>query len=158
MTYFTMPLSATLPTARLRSELDRLFEDTFANTPTVGWSPAVDVRENATSFSLDVDLPGVSTHSLEVLAEEGVLTLKGEKPSRAAKEGERTLVSQRPVGAFVRRFRLPKNADASKIEAHLADGLLTIRVAKIAPAQPRRVTVQLNPEAVSAAAGESSAI
>ena len=158
MTYFTMPLSETLPTARLRSELDRLFDDTFANKSKVGWSPAVDVREDATSFSLDVDLPGVSAQSLEVLAEEGVLTVKGEKPTRAAQEGERTLVSQRAVGPFVRRFRLPKSADASNIDAHLADGLLTVRVGKIAPAQPRRVTVQVNPDIVSPAAEERSAI
>lgn len=143
MTYFTMPLSATLPTARLRSELDRLFEDTFANKPAAGWSPAVDIRENATSFSFDVDLPGVSAQSVEVLAEEGVLTIKGEKANRAAQEGERTLVSQRSVGAFARRFRLPKNADATKIDAQFADGLLTVRVEKVAPAQPRRVTVQV---------------
>jgi HSP20 family protein len=143
MTYFSIPMPATLPPIGTRRDLDRLFDDAFAGRTTAEWSPRVDIREDAQSFTLELDLPGVPAASVEVLAEDGVLTVKGARIARTPQDGERILGQERPSGAFVRRFRLPKSADAARIGARYVDGVLSVRVEKTAPAQPRRVTVEV---------------
>lgn len=143
MTFFTIPMSPARTASGIRRELDRLFDEAVQSKSMTGWVPAADIREDAQSFTVDLDLPGVSAESVEVLAEDGVLTIKGDRAARAPQEGERTIVAERTNGSFLRRFRLPKSADASRIGANYANGLLTVRIEKVAPAQPRRVTVQV---------------
>lgn len=132
----------------LRREMDRLVSEVFgaarpdALGQSAAFAPAADAIEDAASFTLTLDLPGVRADKLDVLAEEGVLTIRGERIRAAANhEGARTLFAERSAGSFERRFRLPKAADSSAIEATLQDGELTVRVAKVAPAHPRRVPV-----------------
>lgn len=140
----TVPLTAT-PTLTLRRELDRLFDDVFIPRPATHWQPTADAREDGSGFTLMLDLPGVPADSVEVLAEDGVLTVKGTRAAAALGEGERALFAELPRGAFARRFRLPKSADLQAISAAYAHGVLTVRIAKIAPAQPRKVEVTVQP-------------
>ncbi len=143
MAIFTIPLHTSRPTLGLRGELDRLFEHAGQPRPVAGWAPAFDVRESSERIVIDVDLPGVSAESVEVLAEDSVLTVKGEKRPRPVAAGEQLVLAERSAGAFVRRFRLPKNADAGNVSAEYVDGVLSIQITKVLPTQPRRVTVQI---------------
>ena len=145
MTY-TFPMIATpLSTRAIRREMDRLFDDVFIPRPgtpgTEGWQPAVSAREDASGYTVQVDLPGVLPDAVEVLAEEGVLTIRGTRPVVELGATERQLIGEQPTGSFTRRFRLPKGADLQAISARHALGVLTVRVGKVAPAQPRRVPI-----------------
>lgn len=143
MTY-TFPIVSAFPATSLRREIDRLFEEVTTGRPqSAGWQPAVTAREEATGITIDIDVPGVSPEQVEVLAEDGVLTVKGTRKLRPAQEGERTYLAERPQGAFVRKFRLPKSADLQSVSAQYAHGVLTVHVAKVAPAEPRRVPVSV---------------
>ncbi len=76
------------PVFGLRREIDRLFEDTFGNGDSTNtWTPAVDVRETDKELTLDVEIPGIRPEDLELTAENGVLTIRGEKRSQR-KEGD----------------------------------------------------------------------
>ncbi|MCC6241305.1 MAG: Hsp20/alpha crystallin family protein [Gemmatimonadaceae bacterium] len=109
-----------------------------------------DARESATGFTLELDLPGVSPEALDVLAEEGVLLIRATRAERALTEGERQVIAERRFGDIERRFRLPKSADQSNIRAEFVHGVLTVHIAKLAPAQPRRVTVAVGQAAPDA--------
>src|SRR5256885_13787065 len=74
------------PIFGLRREIDRLFDDTFTRDGS-GWSPAVDIRETDGEISLELELPGIKPEDVEITAENGVLTVRGEKKSER-KEGE----------------------------------------------------------------------
>ncbi|MCE2902345.1 MAG: Hsp20/alpha crystallin family protein [Gemmatimonas sp.] len=141
MTLYTFPLTAPRLTSSARRDLDRLLGETFSAQPASAWQPPVDAREDATGYTIDIDLPGVTPDSLEVLAEDGVLTIRGARPAREAATNEQVLFTERAQGPFARRFRLPKAADLQSVSATFTDGVLQVRIAKIAPAQPRRVPV-----------------
>ncbi|WP_353266571.1 Hsp20/alpha crystallin family protein [Gemmatimonas sp.] len=150
MTY-TFPIATAFPNASLRREIDRMFDDVFATRAAApSRQPLAAAREDATGYTLEVDLPGVDPQKVELLAEEGVLTLKGLRAHRALADGETAVFSEVAGGEFVRRFRLPKVADLQSVSASYAHGVLSIRVAKIAPAQPRRVPVTIQSPTVSA--------
>src|SRR5277367_6836677 len=83
------------------SLVDRLTRQ-FETAHTVAWIPSVDVHEEAERYVVRADLPGVSPDDIEITAEAGVLTLKGERKASAQKtEGSYQRV-ERVAGNFVR--------------------------------------------------------
>lgn len=137
--------SLTGPVFGLRREIDRLFEDTFGRdaSRTSAWSPAVDVREDSKEIALEVELPGIRPADVEVTAENGVLTIRGEKQSTSAEGSEgRYHVVERTYGSFLRSFQLPQGVDDTRIEAEFTDGLLIVHVPKAALPQPRRIEIR----------------
>lgn len=135
------------PLFTLRREMDRLFDDAFgtraASAPS-SWSPAVDVREEATAWTFEVDLPGVAPEQVEVTAEKGVLTISGEKRAER-QEGEATTwrIVERVRGTFKRTFQLPDGTAEDRIEASFTHGVLTVRVPKAEIPAPRRIDVRV---------------
>jgi HSP20 family protein len=136
--------SLTGPVFGLRREIDRLFEDTFGgDARRTGWAPAVDVREDNKEIVLEVELPGIRPDDVEVTAENGVLTIRGEKQSASSEAQEgRYHVIERSYGSFTRSFQLPSGVDERRIEAEFEHGLLNVRIPKAALAQPRKIEIR----------------
>ena len=132
------------PVFGLRREIDRLFEDTFGgDSRRAGWVPAVDIREDATEIVLEVELPGITPTDVEVTAENGVLTIRGEKQGTSTEGTDgRYHVIERSYGSFTRSFQLPSGVDERRIDGEFRDGLLTVRIPKAALAQPRRIEIR----------------
>ena len=136
------------PVFSLRREIDRLFDDTFGGEGTGAarrsWMPAVDVRETDGEYTFELELPGIAPEAVELTADNGVLTVRGEKSHRQTrKEGDegRWHVVERGYGSFVRAFQLPQGVDDDRIEASFAHGVLTVRVPKAERPQPRRIRI-----------------
>jgi len=132
------------PVFGLRREIDRLFEDTFGrDVGRTGWVPPVDVREDAKEIVLEVELPGIRPEDVEVTAENGVLTIRGEKRGRSTETDEgRYHVVERSYGSFSRSFQLPNGVDDRRIDAEFTDGVLAVHVPKAALVQPRRIEIR----------------
>ncbi len=127
--------------SRLQRQLDRTLGE-VANGATVSWIPHVDIREEDEGFVVAADLPGVEGKDIEITAEKGVLTIKGERRSekKAPKDGYQSV--ERATGTFLRRFTLPETVDAEAIKATHVNGVLELSIPKRPAAQPRRITVQ----------------
>jgi HSP20 family protein len=131
----------TSPIFGLRREIDRLFDDTFVRDG-FNWTPAVDIKENDSEIRLDLELPGLKPEDVELTAENGVLTVRGEKKSER-KEGEenRYHVVERTYGSFLRTFQLPQGIDEEQIKAEFENGILSIHIPKAALPQPKRIQI-----------------
>lgn len=144
MVYRTATLT---PMFSLRREVDRLFDDAFGRTAegasVAAWTPAVDVREEPTAFLFELELPGVAPEGVEVTADGGVLSVRGEKRAER-KEGDesRWHIVERVSGAFRRTFQLPQNIAEDGIEATFSNGVLTVRVPKAELPQPKKISVR----------------
>jgi len=127
--------------SRLQRELDRTLGES-ADSASVSWIPHVDIREEDERFVVVADLPGVEGKDIEITAEKGVLTVKGERRSekKTAKDGFESV--ERATGTFLRRFTLPESADAEAIKATHVNGVLEVTIPKRPQEQPRRITVQ----------------
>ena len=131
------------PVFGLRREIDKLFEDTFGQNGGVNTvTPAVDIRESASELTFEVELAGIKPEDVEVMAEKGVLSIRGEKKAQR-KEGDesRYHVVERTYGTFMRAFQLPQGVEEDKIEAGFENGMLTVRVPKSPAQQPRRIQI-----------------
>src|SRR4051812_259233 len=134
-------MTTTSPIFGLRREIDRLFEDTFARDGNA-WTPAVDIKETENDIRVELELPGMKPEDVEITAENGVLTIRGEKRSER-KEGEenRYHVVERAYGSFMRTFQLPQGIDEEQINAEFENGILTLLVPKTALPQPHRIQI-----------------
>jgi len=126
---------------RLQRQLDRALGD-VADTATISWIPHVDVHEEAERFVVAADLPGVDGKNIEITADKGVLTIKGERHSekKSSKDGYERV--ERASGTFLRRFTLPESVDAEAIKASHVNGVLEISIPKRPTEQPRRIEIQ----------------
>jgi HSP20 family molecular chaperone IbpA len=103
-------------------------------------SPAVDIFEDAGGITLLADMPGVSKDRLDVKLDGDNLSIEGGVELDLPPE-MRALWAEVNVPCFRRSFTLSRELDATRIEANLKDGVLTLRVPKQAHAQPRRIEV-----------------
>jgi HSP20 family protein len=111
------------------------------------WLPPVDTYETEHAFVIEADLPGLHQENIDVHFEQGTLTISGRRaPTLPASEKGKLRIysSERLSGAFSRSVRLPEYVDGEKIEATYANGVLTVRVPKLAAALPRKINVAVN--------------
>ena len=134
---------------RLHHQLDQLFGDTFgspeaSSSRNVAWIPSVDVHEEKDRFVVRADLPGVESKDIEVTAEDGVLTIRGERniERRENEQGFERL--ERVSGTFMRRFTLPETAQADAIKAKQVNGVLEVSIPKQPKVEPRRIRIDAN--------------
>jgi HSP20 family molecular chaperone IbpA len=102
--------------------------------------PAVDVFEDAGGITLLADMPGVPKEQLELKVEGDALLIEGGVQQRTP-EGLEAVYAEVRVPRYRRSFTLSRELDASRIEANLKDGVLSLRIPKQAHAQPRRIEV-----------------
>jgi HSP20 family protein len=126
---------------RIQRHLDRALGD-VADSASVSWIPHVDVREEADRFVVTADVPGVDGKDLEVTADKGVLTIKGQRHlgTKASQDGFESV--ERASGTFLRRFTLPETVDVEAIKATHVNGVLELALPKRPQEQPRRISVQ----------------
>ena len=127
--------------SRFQRQLDRALGENLDGA-SISWIPHVDIHEEAERFVVVADLPGVDSKDIEITADKGVLTVKGERRSekKSAQEGFASV--ERASGTFLRRFTLPESADAEQIKATHVNGVLELSIPKRPQEQPRRITVQ----------------
>jgi HSP20 family protein len=144
------------PIFGLRREIDRLFDDTFARDGS-SFTPAVDIKENDNEIRLDLELPGLKPEDVEITAENGVLTVRGEKQVER-KEGDesRYQIIERAYGTFMRTFQLPQGIDADQIKAEFNNGVLSLHIPKAALPQPKRIQINAGQQTHQAAVGSGT--
>jgi HSP20 family molecular chaperone IbpA len=99
----------------------------------------VDIYEDDQGLVVVADLPGVEPGALDVRVEQGVLTLQARAQTLAPGT---PLHREYELTGFFRQFQLPEEIDTGRIEASLTQGVLTLRLPRAAPAQPRRIEIR----------------
>ena len=133
--------------SRVQRHLDRALGETQglaegADGARVSWIPHVDIREEAERFVVAADVPGVEPKDIEITADKGVLTVRGERSSQKNATADGYERVERATGTFLRRFTLPESADAEAIKATHVNGVLELSIPKRPQEQPRRINVQ----------------
>jgi HSP20 family protein len=133
---------------RLQRQLDQTFNKTSAtaeaaSAQTVAWIPRVDIYEEAERFVVLADVPGVEAKDIDITAENGVLTIRGERHTQKKESDQNSYERvERTSGSFLRRFTLPDTANTETIKAKQTNGVLEVSIPKHPQVQPRRISVE----------------
>ncbi len=135
----------TNPILSLRREMDRLFDDLFRGSlpgldfgrgrGLAAW-PSLELSETERELRITAELPGMTEKDIELLLDDGMLTLRGEK--RSESEDKDRGYSERYYGRFERRIALPQGVDEQAAKAEFKDGVLTVTLPKSAEAERGR--------------------
>ncbi len=98
---------------------------------------AVNVRDEDEAYILTALVPGLKADDLSIQVLEDVVSIEG----KLAEVDQEYLLLELPSGSFRRELRLPAPLDAEKVEAKIADGILTVRLPKAESARPKSIKV-----------------
>ena len=90
-----------------------------------------DVKETEKNYILDVDLPGFKKEDVNLNLENGYLTISAKREHKVDNENrkENFVRRERSFGQFSRSFYVG-DVEQDEIEAHLENGILTIKLPK----------------------------
>ncbi len=103
--------------------------------------PPVNVWEGKEFLYAEAELPGMKLEDLEIFVTEDQLAIAGTRPPLALEKVEWHCL-ERAFGTFNRVIALPIPVVPDKVEAHLVNGVLTIKMAKSPAVSPKKVPVQ----------------
>jgi HSP20 family protein len=145
------PETGASPLLSLQREMNRLFDDVFQGfaAPTL-WGgsrggalwPQIEVEEAGNEYRITAELAGLEDKDVEVLYQDGVLILRGEKKSET--EDRNRAFSERVYGRFERRLGL-EDLDQDRISATFRNGVLKITAPKSAQSEERVKRIPINP-------------
>lgn len=136
---FRVPFS---PLARCRGDVWNWFDEFFSPATNAPLIPAIDVEETDEAICVHAEIPGVDPQEVDVSIRDNVLTLRGEKhQDETSKTGNYHRVERR-WGSFWRELALPADVDASRVEAKVHNGVLTITLPKAEAVKPKRIEIK----------------
>jgi len=131
-----------------RQELENMFER-YSGDPFDGnagamktWAPRVDVEETEKEITVKADLPGVDPKDVEISVMGDLLTVRGEKKEAKEEKKKNFHRVERFEGKFFRQIALPVGADADKVSAASAKGVITITIPKKPELQPKKIAIK----------------
>ena len=101
--------------------------------------PSVNITETKDAYVLEAEMPGVSKDGLDITLEGTQLTLVGRR-NQTVPDAQLVYRESSPRD-FRRAFELDPSIDASKIDARIENGVLTLFLPKAEQVKPRRITV-----------------
>ena len=137
------------PMVSLSREMNRLFDNMFRgfdDSRTWGgrqadW-PRIDVEETDKNYRVTAELPGMDEKDVEVLLQDGLLTIRGEK--KLENESQDRTFSERFYGRFERQLSFDRDVDQEGVSAVFKNGVLTVTIPRTAQAIERRKRIPIN--------------
>jgi HSP20 family protein len=128
-----------------RREMLRLVEavvgDSFGEV-TASVFPPVNVTQDDNHFYVRAEVPGVRATDLSITAIRNRISISGRREIPQEHERASYHRKERADGTFDRTIALPTEIDAEQVDARYADGILSLKLAKVAEAKPRQITVK----------------
>ena len=100
----------------------------------------VNVSEQDDAYVLSALVPGLKAEDLNIQVLENLVSIEGEYQSADTEY----LLNELPSGTFRRSLRLPTEIQAEKVEAKIADGVLTLSLPKAESAKPKKINISVN--------------
>jgi HSP20 family protein len=142
------PRDGYYPLMSLHRQMERLFDDFWRDfdlpvsttSRGFGW-PQIDVSETDKELKVQAELPGVDEKDVEVMLNNGMLTIRGEKKTEAEDKARR--ISERYYGRFERELALPFDVQEDKVAAKFNNGVLTITLPKSEQATQKAKRIEI---------------
>ncbi len=128
---------------RMRSRMDRLMDGLSGRnyrSSSAGVFPPINLTEDKDNYYARAELPGVKSDDLDIQATGKNLSITGERKIES-EEDVKYHRRERDAGRFSRMINLPDGIESEKVEAKLANGILTVVVPKAEAQKPRRVVI-----------------
>ncbi len=101
--------------------------------------PAGKISSTKDQITLQLEMPGVGKDDLEIILENKLLRIEGNKKVPDHKNG--WLHRERRTGKYVKEYTLEEEVDQDSIKASMDNGVLTLTVNIKEKAKPRKIEI-----------------
>jgi HSP20 family protein len=141
MTYYISPYRRM---AAMRNAMNRMFDESLTEQSTEReMLLAVDVKAGEDAYQITALVPGLNAEDLDIEVLNNTVSIRGEFKT-SEDEQNKYMVCELPNGRFSRVISLPTATDASKVEAVIKNGVLTLHVPKAEADRPKAIKVKSN--------------
>lgn len=105
------------------------------------YKPSVKILESVEGLELIAEVPGADQNSTEVVVNKDTLVVRARVTESPANPDARVVYADHRDGDYERTFQLAPEIDRSRIEAHVKDGVLRVRLPKSQAALPQKISV-----------------
>ena len=92
--------------------------------------PHAEIVETESSYTVRLELPGVTHDSIDIKATDRNLIVTAERPASTTDDNNTPLLSEFRSGTWSRSFRFPHGLDREQLNASYRDGILQINAGK----------------------------
>jgi len=108
------------------------------------WSPSVDISETDAAYLIKGEIPGVKKDDVKITIQDGMLTIQGERKQEKEEKNKKFHRIECSYGSFMRSFRVPDDADETKVKAEFKDGMINVTLPKSAKAKTKAINVSVS--------------
>ena len=108
-----------------------------------GAYPKVNIYEHDDCIGIVAEIPGLDKKNVSVEVEDQVLTISGDKHGFDS-DGGKCITRELKQSSFKRSFNLGDHLDGEDVSAKFKDGMLSISIPKIEPAEPRKHSIKIS--------------
>jgi len=142
MTFYISPYHRM---AAVRHAMNHMYNDTVIDQTASEREMllAVDVQDGDDAYDIIALVPGLDAEDLGIEVLNNTVTIRGEFKS-GSEDQTKYMVCELPSGRFSRVISLPTATDASKVEASIKNGVLSLHIPKAEADRPKAIKVNSN--------------
>jgi HSP20 family protein len=155
MFVLSRPVSRAVSVPHFSRVVDRFFDESFdryfGGAGSSARTPALDVCETDSAYTVAFEVPGVTRDQLTVTVEGRRVSIESKDVAKAEavegatadapKDAPRALYRERSVARFARTVSLPAEVDQSASQAKFENGVLTLTLAKKVPTGATQLSI-----------------
>ncbi|MCD6434702.1 MAG: Hsp20/alpha crystallin family protein [Candidatus Diapherotrites archaeon] len=121
-------------------DFDRSFSEEFRGEFR---TPLADLWEDEQNYYASVELPGVSKEDIEIRAKDNGLEIKAVRKEKHEEKKRGLYHLERSYAGFYKFISLPSDADIKKAEASYKNGVLEIKIPKLAKSEDKSKRIEI---------------
>ena len=140
----------------LNREIDQVLDGFGSYSSSSPWgtvshssTPRMSVSETDTWVEIEAELPGVEEKDVEVVLNDDVLTIKGEKRMESSLQHSDYCHQERTFGKFSRSITLPFGPDPKSVKMLFSQGVLKITLPKSSGGKQHTVKIPFKSNGLS---------
>lgn len=108
----------------------RKIDDQASSTEAIATVPSVNITERNKAFEVSLAVPGIDKKDINLEVRDDCLIISSEKQYEKEENEDHWMRKEFGYASFQRMFQLPDSADPERIDAHMKNGVLRIKVGK----------------------------
>jgi HSP20 family protein len=119
--------------------------------------PAIDIKETAKNFTVEVNLPGVKEENIKLRVSPTSLEISAHQEEKTEKEKKDYIYRERHDLRYYRRLVMPQKIDPDNVCCEYKNGVLEITLPKVPEEKLREIPVKKLPKKSAKKEPESAA-
>lgn len=119
---------------RMKMALSK-FSSKIQNDKEIPITPRIEIKENAKAYEIKAEVPGIARDNIKVKIKDNDIMISARRESEVKHSSATSTSSEFHYGDYERTIHLDKKVDPKSMHVEIKDGIVDVRLKKVAPDQ-----------------------